>query len=117
MKNVWLKSNWCASFLSGRPTADLMFTAAYSQSSSWNETRWNNPRFEQLLVEARSETNPAARKAKYGEMQQLVHDQCLTVIPAFASYLDAGRSNVMGWVPNPNFRLHDFRVAVSVWFG
>ncbi|WP_371228065.1 ABC transporter substrate-binding protein [Roseovarius sp. 2305UL8-3] len=116
-KNVWLKSAWCASFWSGRPTADLMFSAAYSQGSSWNETRWHNERFEQLLVEARSESDAAARKAKYAEMQLLVHNECPTVIPAFASYLDAGRANVMGWEPNPNFRLHDFRIAETVWFG
>ena len=48
--NVWLKKPLCASYWSGRPTCDWMFTTAYAADAAWNETFWKNPRFNELLV-------------------------------------------------------------------
>jgi peptide/nickel transport system substrate-binding protein len=71
---VWLKKPFVASAWGGRPTCDFMFTLAYAADAAWNETFWKNPRFNELLVAARSETDDAKRAAMYAEMQQLVHD-------------------------------------------
>jgi peptide/nickel transport system substrate-binding protein len=71
-----------------RPTADLTFSLFYKSDAAWNETGWKNPRFDQLLIAARGETNEANRKAMYGEMQKIVHDQCGSIIPVFISLLD-----------------------------
>ena len=43
--DVWLKHPWCASYWSGRPTEDWMFTQGYSETSNWNESYWKNTRF------------------------------------------------------------------------
>ena len=61
--DVWLKHPWCASYWSGRPTEDWMFTQGYSATSNWNETYWKNDRFNELLVAARAEsTTPSAAR-------------------------------------------------------
>ncbi|MGI9319155.1 MAG: ABC transporter substrate-binding protein, partial [bacterium] len=52
--DVWLKHPWCASYWSGRPTEDWMFTQGYSASSNWNESYWKHDRFNELLVSARA---------------------------------------------------------------
>src|SRR5262249_45113297 len=49
-KNVWMKAPFCASYWSGRPTADLVFQATYTTTSPWNETSWKRPQFDQLLI-------------------------------------------------------------------
>ena len=72
--NVWLKKPFVASYWNGRPTSDWMFTTAYAKGAAWNDTFWNNPRFNELLVQARAETDDNKRAAMYAEMQQLVHD-------------------------------------------
>ena len=59
--NVWLKKPWCASYWSGRPTVDWMMTTAYAAGAAWNETYWNNPRFNELLVAARGELDETKR--------------------------------------------------------
>ena len=41
---------------------------------AWNELHWKNPRFNELLLAARSESDETKRAAMYAEMQQLVHD-------------------------------------------
>ena len=87
--NVWNVKPWSAVYWSGRPTEDWMFSLTYARGVPWNETHWDNKRFNQLLSRARAELNQTKRRAMYGEMQQLVRDDCGAVIPAFANYVYA----------------------------
>ncbi len=86
-KDVWLQHPWCASYWSGRPTEDWMFTQAYSGSSNWNETYWKNERFDELLVAAKSELDEDKRRQMYWEMQALVRDDGGAVIASFANHV------------------------------
>ena len=92
--NVWRKQPWIASYWSGRPTEDWMFTQAYSESSNWNETYWKHRQFNQLLVAARAELDHAKRGDMYGEMQALVRDEGGSVIPLFTNYVMAHSDKV-----------------------
>ena len=87
--NVWLKHPWCASYWSGRPTEDWMFTQGYATESNWNETFWKNDRFNELLVNARAEIDDAKRREMYREMQMLVRDDGGSVIQLFANHVSA----------------------------
>ena len=87
--DVWLKHPWCASYWSGRPTEDWMFTQGYSATSNWNETYWKNDRFNQLLVAARAEPNDSLRREMYYEMQSICRDDCGSVIHVFANHISA----------------------------
>ncbi len=82
---IWNVKPFCVSYWSGRPTEDLMFSMAFSSESSYNETHWNNERFETLLVESRAELDTAKRREMYVEMQRLVHDEGGLVCPIFAN--------------------------------
>ncbi len=92
--DVWLKHPWCASYWSGRPTEDWMFTQGYSAESNWNESYWKNEQFNQLLVAARAELDSDKRRQMYWEMQALTRDDCGSVIHAFANHISAHRSSV-----------------------
>ncbi len=92
--NVWNQVPWCASAWGGRPTADLMFTTAYKGGVAWNESHWANNRFDELLLNARSELDESKRTQMYGEMQQILWDDGGALIPMFASYLAATTDSV-----------------------
>jgi peptide/nickel transport system substrate-binding protein len=92
--DVWLKAPWCASYWSGRPTEDWMFTQGYSADSNWNETYWKNDRFNELLVAARAELDDGKRRSMYHEMQSICRDDCGSVIHAFANHISAHTDNV-----------------------
>jgi len=47
-----------------RPTANIMMTLAFKGDAAWNETRWKNDKFDQLLVDVRGETDADKRKQK-----------------------------------------------------
>ncbi len=92
--DVWLVAPWSASYWSGRPTEDWMFTQGYSESSNWNESYWRNEKFNQLLVEARGELDENKRRDMYFEMQAICRDDCPSVIHLFSNHITAYRENV-----------------------
>ncbi|WP_167507074.1 hypothetical protein [Mesorhizobium sp. M2D.F.Ca.ET.223.01.1.1] len=62
-----------------------------------------NESFDRKLTESRSLADPASVEGVYFELQQMIHDECPTIIRAFASWVDAARQEVKGFVPNPTF--------------
>ena len=92
--DVWLKHPWSASYWSGRPTEDWMFTQGYGADSNWNETHWKHERFNKLLKLARAELDEPRRREMYAEMQQLCRDEGGSVIPLFASHISAHSTKI-----------------------
>ena len=87
--NVWRKKPWCFCYWSGRVTEDMMFSTAYAADGSWNDTHWQNERFNTLLKTARKELDDAKRREIYVEMQQVVRDDGGTIVPLFADHVMA----------------------------
>ncbi|WP_272010419.1 ABC transporter substrate-binding protein [Roseovarius sp. ZX-A-9] len=92
--NVWLKKPWCLSSWGPRPTPDLIYTSTYKDDSSWNEARWKNPRFNEILTEAKSQLDDVKRAEMYREMGMIARDDGGTLIPYFPNYVYGRRSNV-----------------------
>lgn len=90
----WMKSPFITSYWSGRVVEDQMFSTTYQSGVPWNETHWENARFDKLLLEARAELDEAKRRAMYYEMQAIVRDDGGAAIPMFADYVFANRDTV-----------------------
>jgi peptide/nickel transport system substrate-binding protein len=114
--NVWLKKGWSASYTSGRPTQDWMFATFYAADAAWNESHWKNPRFNELLLAARPETDEAKRAAMYAEMQQLVHDDSGMIILVFNNWVDANSKALAHGTIGSNWEGDGFRIAERWWF-
>ena len=116
--NVWLKKPWCMSYWAGRPSEDWMFSQAYAADTVYNETHWKNPRFNELLVAARSELDEGKRRAMYHEMQLLCRDDGGAVIPMYANYVWA-TSDKLAHADSmaANWELDGDRLAERWWFG
>ncbi|MAM61531.1 ABC transporter substrate-binding protein [Maritimibacter sp. UBA3975] len=92
--DVWLKKPWCLVSWGARPTPDVMYTLAYKSDAAWNESRWQNERFNELLLQAKAELDDSLRAEMYREMAMLARDDGGTVIPFFNNFVYAARSNV-----------------------
>ena len=92
--NIWQVRPWCMCFWSGRPTEDLMFSAVYQAEAPWNDTRWANPRFNQLLVAARKELDEKKRRDMYAEMQMLCRDDGGAIVLVFANDVQAASAGL-----------------------
>ena len=93
--DVWLKKPWCFVKWGARPTPDQMFTLAYKDDAPWNESHWQNKRFNELLLMAKAELDDKLRAEQYREMCQIASDDGGTVIPFFANFVYARSKKVM----------------------
>ncbi len=92
--NVWLKKPWCACYWSGRATEDWMFATAYETGVPWNDTFWENARFQELMLQGRAELDTDKRRAIYHEMQALMSTEGGTIVPMFANSVDAASTKL-----------------------
>jgi peptide/nickel transport system substrate-binding protein len=87
--DVWLKKPFSVVSWGARPTPDVMFTLAYKNDAAWNESRWQNERFNELLLEAKGELDQDLRAEMYREMSMLMRDDGGTLIPFFNNWVYA----------------------------
>jgi peptide/nickel transport system substrate-binding protein len=113
--NVWLKKPWCASYWSGRSTADWMFTTAYAGDAAWNETFWKNPHFDEMLIKARAETDDAKRAAIYAELQQLIHDDSGQIVLVFNNFVSASSKSLGHGEVASNWENDGLKIAERWW--
>ena len=101
---VWMNTPICATSWNMRPTANVMMTLAYSSDAPWNESHWNNERFDKLLVEVRAVHDPLRKQEMYCELQRLIRDEGGQLIPCHINYVDAVHKKVrdLGRVPLSN---------------
>ncbi|MEM8787465.1 MAG: ABC transporter substrate-binding protein [Pseudomonadota bacterium] len=115
--DVWLVKPWCMVTWGARPTPDVMYSLAYQEGAAWNESRWVNPRFNELLQRAKSELDDSLRAEMYREMAVLSRDDGGTVIPYFPNFIYARRSNVeRGENLSPAWQMDGYRYASRWWF-
>ncbi|WP_099825324.1 ABC transporter substrate-binding protein [Oceaniglobus indicus] len=115
--NVWIKKPWCASYWSGRATEDWMFSSAYETGVPWNDTKWENERFQSLLIQARTELDSSKRRDMYTEMQMLCSKEGGSVIPMYANFVDAHSTKLTnsGTIGN-TFQMDGSRLIERWWF-
>ncbi|KAF0676359.1 ABC transporter substrate-binding protein [Profundibacterium mesophilum] len=87
--NVWLKKPFCAAYWSGRATEDWMFSSAYEAGVPWNDSHWDDARFQELLIAARAELDSDTRRGQYYEMQEILRDRGGVIVPMFANFVGA----------------------------
>ncbi|MEC3768740.1 MULTISPECIES: ABC transporter substrate-binding protein [Cupriavidus] len=113
--NHWLNSHVGFGNVNPRPSADTIFTQFFKSDAPWNESRWKSPKFDQLLVAARGETDFAKRKQIYADMQTMVHDEAGIGIPLFLASIDAHTTRLKGLSPIPLGGLMGYMFAENVW--
>lgn len=115
--NVWLKKPFSGSYWGGRPTEDWIFSQIYSSGADWNESFWENERFNELLVQARAELDTTKRREMYVEMQRICNEDCGSIIPIYMAYTHAASSKIQ--LPEQmasNWELDGHKNAERWWF-
>ena len=86
-----------------------------SSTADWNDTRFKNETFDQLLLPARGELDPEKRKAIYRDMAYIVRDEGGLIVPMFNDFLDAHNDRIAGWETNPNGAMMSDFAAIKCW--
>lgn len=114
--NVWGKKPWCASYWGGYATPDEMYTTGYAVGAAWNTYNWVDENFQNLMRQARSQTDPAERAATYREMQRIGRDDGPTIIPMFSNAVFARRSEIAHHEEVSALRAFDGRQIIERWW-
>jgi peptide/nickel transport system substrate-binding protein len=113
--NVWLKKPWSMCYWGGRPVADMFLSISLAADAAWNDTHWKNPRFNELLIAARAETDDTKRAAQYAECQQLVHDDGGQIVLMYNNYVGALSTKIGHDALNSDFD-HDGGYMYERWW-
>ncbi len=92
--DVWMQHPFSAVYWGGRPVEDAMFSTAYAAGAAWNDTFWDNARFNELLLAARAELDEAKRREMYYEMQVILNEDGGAIIPMFANFVFATSADI-----------------------
>ncbi|GJL81013.1 MAG: peptide ABC transporter substrate-binding protein [marine bacterium B5-7] len=92
--NVWLKKPFCACYWAGYSTEDVMLSTGYASGAPWNDTQWNNPKFEELVAIARSELDESKRRELYRDIQIMLRDEGGAIVPIFANNVSARSEHI-----------------------
>jgi peptide/nickel transport system substrate-binding protein len=109
-KKIFVSSNWAS-----RPTADAMLSLVFTSQSSWNESAWHVPAFDEMVKAARGEPDEARRRQIYHDIQLMLVDQGSEVIPLYADALDGASVKIKGFTSVPGMPLSGNRAAEKVW--
>ena len=112
---VWNKKPFCASYWSGRAVQGQMYSTAYITGADWNDTRFFNPKFDQMVKQAKTELDSAKRKVMYREMALIVRDQGGVIVPMFNDFVDASGPKIAGWRDNPNAEMMNGMAPTECW--
>lgn len=112
---VWNTQPFCTSYWGGRAVQDAMFSTAYLSTADWNDTRFFNEQFDQLLFAARAELDQAKRKSMYRDMSVLVRDEGGLICPMFNNFVDATSERIAGWEQSKGFDMMNFYAPLKMW--
>ncbi|MEM9425457.1 MAG: ABC transporter substrate-binding protein [Pseudomonadota bacterium] len=115
--DVWLKKPFCAVAWGARPTPDVMYTLAYKDDAAWNESFWQNERFNELLLQGKAELDDAVRNDIYREMAVIARDDGGTIIPFFRNFVYGRSTNVQNTGElAASWEMDGCRAASRWWF-
>ncbi|MES2914721.1 MAG: ABC transporter substrate-binding protein [Pseudomonadota bacterium] len=113
--NVWNVQPFVASYWGGRPVQDQMYSTAYVSTAEWNDTKFKNAKFDELLIAARAELDQDKRKGLYSEMANILRDEGGLILPMFNDWVEARSETVGGWTPDPNGELMNGKALIKCW--
>jgi peptide/nickel transport system substrate-binding protein len=90
-----------------RPLGTMILNLAYVADSegnpvAWNESRWVDDEFSQLLTQANGTVDVEARRQIFCDLEQIQMDRGSVGIPYWMNIWMVYRKNVMNVVPHPN---------------
>ncbi|MBN1658723.1 MAG: ABC transporter substrate-binding protein [Anaerolineae bacterium] len=87
----------------GTMTLNLAYTAdADGNPAAWNESRWVDPEFSELLTQANGTLDVEARRQIFCDLEQIQLDRGSIGIPYWMNIWMVNRQNVKDVMPHPN---------------
>lgn len=104
--NGWLKYPFSATSWNMRPMAVQTLQLAYRSGASWNETHFNNKKFDKLLDKAMSLDDVDKRRKVVKQLEEILQDEGVMIQPYWRKVYNNFRDNVHGVEIHPMLEFH-----------
>ncbi len=102
--DVWMVKPFSTVFWGAR-LPDAALSIVYKSDAAWNESKYNNPRVDELIIQARGQPNLEDRKVTYAEIQCILVDEVPRIVPVFKSIMRGLRLDVRNMEANPEDKI------------
>ncbi len=111
--DVWTKAPLSLTSWTHRPLAVMVLGLAYRAGVPWNESSYNNPKFDAALNEAEATLNVEDRRVKMEKVEKILQGDAVLVQPFFRSVFTAVSESVIGFEMHPTryYRFHKVSLA------
>lgn len=103
--NDWLKFPFSATEWNMRPLGVQVLKLAYHSAAAWNEAAYRNPNFDKLLDQAMGTPDLEARKELTKQMEQMMIDDGVVILPYWRNTYRHAKPNVGGAAIHPTFEV------------
>ena len=110
---VWTKVPFGFTTWTHRPLGVMTLGLAYRTGVPWNELRYSNPTFDQLLSEADGIVDVTKRQAVMAKLQAILLEDAPITIPIWRSLTTFAHKRVVGYGMHPSQYLHAADFAVQ----
>jgi peptide/nickel transport system substrate-binding protein len=80
-----------------RPLGVQVLALAYRSGVAWNETGYANPEFDRILDEAQATIDLGKRQALVAQLEQIMQDDAIAIIPFWCKIFTASTDKVQGF--------------------
>ena len=108
---VWDKAPWGYTAWTHRPLGTMVLGLGYRAGVPWNETAYNNPKFDAALDDAEATLDVNERKKKMAVCEKILQDDAIIPQPFWRSVFKAANKRVKGHQTHPTL-YHQFH---NVW--
>lgn len=106
LANVWMQGPFYIGYWGMQPTIDATYNLLLTSDASYEDTAWNNAKFDALIEAGRSTTDEEERARIYAEAQALELAEKPYVVPFFEDVLTASSIETEDWEVAPISRYY-----------
>ncbi len=106
--NVWLVKPFTTAWWGGRTSHEAL-SVVYKSGGIWNESRYSNPRVDDLINNSRGLADASDRRRSYAEIQRILIDEVPRIVPVFRPIFQGLRLDVRDCEANQKAKLLLFR--------
>ncbi len=99
--DVWTKAPFSLTVWTHRPLATMLLGVAYRTGVPWNEANYSSKEFDDLLTQAESTVDMAARHKIMEKVEKRLQDDAIMIQPYFRSVMTAASDKVQGLGVHP----------------
>jgi peptide/nickel transport system substrate-binding protein len=110
---IWTKVPFGLTTWAHRPLGVMVLGLAYRTGGPWNESKYSNPKFDELLIKAEGLVDVEERRKVMAQLQQILLDDAPIVLPLWRGLSTYAHKKVKGFGLHPSQYIHPHEIWID----